>query len=245
VSVRVGIRGIVQGVVLVTLAASPAAAHVDVLPAEAVVNTAQEFVLRVPVEREVATTGVRVTFPKQLVVVRFATTPGWSRRTVAAADGSIAGVVYRGGRAGRDEYAEFRLIATPIETGTASWKVEQTSADGLVKPWTGPPEKEGATSESGPSQPGPAPVTRFVATASAVAAAATSGSDDSSPAGIWLGVIAIVIAGAGLAATGFLWSTRPMALPPDGPDDALPEAAPEPKAQPVAKSRPAPKRRRG
>jgi uncharacterized protein YcnI len=235
------LRGFLPGVVIATLAAGAATAHVDVLPAETTVNEAHEFVIRVPTEREVATTGVRVTFPIQLVVVRFAATPGWTRRTVTASDGGIGGVVYQGGRAGQDEYAEFRLLATPVEAGTALWKVEQTYADGVVKRWTGPAEKEGEpVVESGPADPGPSPSTSFVAAPSAPAASDGSG-DDSSPAGIWLGIIAIGIAGAAIAATGFLWSTRPMSLPPDdGP--AAPVASDPP---PAPKKKPPQQHRRG
>lgn len=224
-------RGIFLGAAIGALAAGTATAHVEVLPAEATVNAVQEFVIRVPVEGAVATTRVRVTFPKQVVVVRFATSPGWSRRTVAAADGGIGGVVYEGGRARPDEYAEFRLLATPIEPGPALWKVEQTSADGTTKPWTGPPRDESDPgAESGPSTPGPAPATRFLPAPSAGTATAK---DESSPAGIWLGIVAIGIAAASLMGMGFLWSSRPMRLPPDG------EPLPVP-----AEKRPA-KRRRG
>jgi Domain of unkown function (DUF1775) len=241
--VRKALRGIVPGICFAVLLAATAAAHVDVLPAEATVNEAREFVIQVPVEREVATTRVKVTFPKQMVVVRFAATPGWTRRTIAAADGSIAGVVYDG-RVGRDEYAEFRLIATPVEQGSATWKVEQTYSDGVVKPWTGPPDEEGQASvETGPSDPGPAPVTRFVATASAAPASAGGTNDDSSPAGIWLGIIAIGIAGAALTAAGFLWSTRPMTLPAE--DALADEPSPAPAKPPAPPKRPGAKRRRG
>lgn len=245
---RISVRGLIPGIVIAALAAGTATAHVDILPAEATINEVHEFVIRVPTEREnIATTAIRVTFPKKIVVVRFASSPGWTRRTVPAADGSIAGVIYQGGSLRGDEYAEFRLLATPVELGTAQWKVQQTYADGLVKPWTGPLESEGtASAESAPSAPGPAPLTTFVETASAPAASPGAPSDDSSPAGIWLGIIAIGIAGAAIAATGFLWSTRPMPLPPDdepeAPAPASAEAAPAP-TPPTAK--PARKRRRG
>lgn len=245
-SMRKRLRGFIPGVVIAILATGAATAHVDVLPAEAVVGEAHEFVIRVPTEREgIATTGVRVAFPKQVVVVRFAVAPGWTRRTVTASDGSIEGVVYQGGRVGRDEYAEFRLIATPVEAGTARWKVEQTYADGVVKPWTGPAEKEGEpVAESGPTDPGPSPSTTFVATPSAAAAAGGSG-DDSSPAAIWLGIIAIGIAGGAIVATGFLWSTRPMPLPPDDEQVVPAPAASDPAPGSAPKGNPPHKRRSG
>jgi hypothetical protein len=179
-----------------------------------------------------------------VTVVSFATAPGWSRRTIANPDGTIGAVVYDRGRIGRDEYAEFRLLATPTEAGTVSWKVEQTYADGVTKPWTGPPEKEGeATVETGPSARGPAPATRLVARAEAEAGtpAPAGGGKGSSPAGIWLGVIAIGIAAAAAVGVGFLWSSRPMPLPPDDEPAATPDpehAAPEAASRGVAPKRP-------
>jgi len=233
-------RGLVLGTAVAAAWAGSAAAHVDVLPEEAVTGQAQEFAVRVPSERDVDTVRVRIVFPRRITIVRFATTPGWSRRTVARPDGTIGGVVYEGGRVGRDEYAEFRLLATPTEVGTAVWRVEQTYADGVTKPWTGPPEEEGETTgETGPSAQGPAPATRVVAEAPSTAAPAAPG-DDSSPAGIWLGIIAIGIAGAAAAGVGFLWSSRPMPLPPDD------EPAAEPDREVAqASRRRSPKRRRG
>jgi hypothetical protein len=239
------VRGLVLTAAIGGTAAGSAAAHVDVLPAESVVNEAHEFVIRVPSERDVPTSRVRITFARRVIVVRFATAPGWTRRTIANPDGTIGGVVYEGGRIDPDEYAEFRLLATPIQVGTALWKVEQTYADGVTKPWTGPPEKEGETTgETGPSTRGPAPATRFVAKATTSTAAAPAAGDDSSPAGIWLGVIAIGIAGAAAAGVGFLWSSRPMPLPPD---DGSPAEDPEPEHEaPTAPSpHKPPKHRRG
>ena len=56
-----------------------------------------------------------------------------------------------------ERYVDFHVLGTPFESGTAVWKTRQTYADGLVKPWTGPPEKPGEEApESGPTDPGPA-----------------------------------------------------------------------------------------
>lgn len=204
--------------VLLALAA-PAAAHVDVLPAEVERDAAVEFTVRVPTERELATTGVRIDIPEQVTVYAFAEPPpGWTMRLVRGDDGRFRAVVYSGGRIGVRRYADFRMLGTPFGSGTAVWKARQTYADGLVKPWIASPEAAGeSTPESGPSDPGPAASVAIVAPGALGTAAPARAveEDDGSGAAIWLGVIAIAVSGLSLLALGFLWSTRPATLPGD------------------------------
>src|SRR5262249_58784933 len=92
----------------------------------------------------------------------------------------------------------------------------ETWAEGRVKPGTGAPEAPGqASRESGPTAPGPASAMQIV-TASQLSTgqATSSGGDDSSGAGIWLGIIAIAIAATAAVGVGLLWSSRPATLPP-------------------------------
>jgi uncharacterized protein YcnI len=213
-------RRAILTLVLLGGAAVPAAAHVEVLPAEAEVQQAQQFTVRVPTERPLPTTAVQVTFPPQVTVYAFEDPPpGWRMRVLLTADGRNRGVEYTGGRIGVGRYQDFHFLGTPTRPGTAVWRARQTYADGKVKPWTGPPERPGAVSqETGPTQPGPAASTRILTAAEAAQAtapAAQGDSDDSSDAGIWLGVIAIGVAALAALGTGLLWSTRPARLPED------------------------------
>ena len=209
------------GVLVASLAAvAPATAHVEVLPARVEQGVALELTVRVPTERNLPTTAVQVQFPSQVTVYSFGVPPpGWTVRPQLATDGRYRGVVFRGGTIGVGRFADFTMLATPFETGTVAWKVRQTYADGQVKPWTGPPEQEGGTSqETGPSAPGPAARMEIVAAGTAVpgAPAAVAGrDDDDSGAAIWLGVIAIAIAALAAIGVGLLWSTRPARLPED------------------------------
>lgn len=196
--------------------ASTATAHIDVLPTEATEGEAERFTVRVPSERELATTEVRVTFPPQLIVYSVDPAPGWSARMLLRRDGRSRGVVFRGGRIPQDQFAEFGLLATPLETGTALWRSEQVYADGLVKPWTGPPEEPGEISgESAPEDPGPssATVVSPAGAANAATAIVQASSDDRAP--LWLAAIAVVIASAAAIAVGVLWAGRPARLPGD------------------------------
>ena len=129
---------------LAGVTAGPAVGHVEVLPATVTQNTFTEFTARVPTERDVATTAVRITFPPQVTVSKFAAPPaGWTLRETLADDGRTTGVVYRGGTIGVGRYVDFAFLGVGFDTGTTIWKATQTYADGEVKAWTGPPEVPG------------------------------------------------------------------------------------------------------
>jgi uncharacterized protein YcnI len=214
-------------------AASPAAAHVDVLPRTVTQGEAVELTARVPNERPAATVEVRIAFPPQVTVFSIGAPPaGWRTLTLRAPDGRLRGVRYVGGRIRAGRYADFTFLATPFESGTAVFRTEQAHADRTVSRWTGPPETAGdpAPGEPEAGGPGPAPAIEVVAegagqgaTEGAAEGAAVGGDADedaSSGAGVWLGVIAIAIAAGAALFTGFLWSTRPARLPEDDPEDA-------------------------
>lgn len=199
--------------------AGAALGHVEVLPGAVAANEAAEFTIRVPTERDIPTTRVRVQFPPQVTVFRFADPPpGWSVTPLRRGDGRFSGVVYSGGSIPVNGYADFQVLGTPFEEGLALWPARQTYADGQVKPWTGPPELPGQaeTPESGPTEPGPTAAVEIGPPGSSPGATAGDDSDDGTDAGIWLGVIAIAIALLSALAVGFLWSTRPARLPQDG-----------------------------
>lgn len=204
---------IVLGVALLS-AAAPANAHIDVLPAALTVGEATELTVRVPTERDVPTTAVRVDVPSQVTVYSVGEPPpGWTVRTLKGTDGRIAAIVWSGGSIPPGRYADFTVLGTPFTAGEAVWPARQTYGDGRVKPWTGPAEGE-AAAESGPTDPGPAPRTTISAEGTAPAGAVAAG-DDESGAAVWLGVIAIAIAALAALGTGLLWSTRPARLPGD------------------------------
>jgi hypothetical protein len=202
--------------------AGRASAHVEVLPAEVAQGTPVQFTVRVPTEGTVATTRVTIQLPPQITVYAFGPPPpGWRATPIRAANGKFATVVYTGGRIGPARYADFTMLGTPFESGDALWKVNQTFADGVTKPWTGPPEQPGVESpETGPSEQGPSALVKVLepgatpADAAAAGSGGSGGGDDSGTA-IWLGVIAIGISLLAVLATGFLWSTRPAKLPAD------------------------------
>lgn len=182
-------------------------AHVDVLPVEVEAAAPQAFTIRVPSEREVPTGSVRVDFPPQVAVASFGVTSGWRTRPLRAPGGRLRGVVYSDGAIGAGRYAEFEVLGTPSEEGTAVWRGAQTYADGVVKRWSGPPEEAGvAPTETGPDAPGPAAATRVRAPGT-LTASPTDGAGF--PTGIVLASIAMVISVGAIALTVHLWRSGP------------------------------------
>jgi uncharacterized protein YcnI len=214
---RWAVRVVVACAALVVVA--PASAHVVVLPSVVPEGSPTEFTLEVP-------TAVRVVFPPQVSVYSFQVPPpGFTVTPVYAKNQSLIGVIYRGTIPVGD-YEDFHFLGTPFSTGQTLWPAYQTYADGLVKPWDGPPEAPGAVSvENGATQPGPTSAVQVVAAGTATTSGtqssgltATTSGGSSSGTSVWLGVIAVVIALGAAAAVGLLWATRPVRLPDDDPD---------------------------
>lgn len=204
---------------LVVSAAAPggALAHVDVLPSEVSEGVAERFTIRVPTERPLATTAVRIDFPETIAVYAVRPLAGWRVQALEAPDGRLRGVVYREGRIGVGEYQDFEVLGTPTSPGVAPWPVFQTYADGVIKPWTDEPEEPGATRlETGAADPGPAAATVVGPPGGVEASSSGTGTAEAgSGAGIWLGVIAIGVAALAALGVGLLWSSRPAPLPED------------------------------
>jgi uncharacterized protein YcnI len=220
---RLMVRAAVCAAALIIVA--PASAHVVVLPSVAPEGTPTEFTLQVPTERNLPTTSVRVMFPPQVSVYSFQVpSVGFTVTPILAKNQSIIGAVFRG-TIPVGEYQAFHFLGTPFSTGQTLWPAYQTYADGLIKPWNGPVEKPGSVSvETGPTQPGPTSAVEIVKAGTSTVAATGGGSGGSggtgSDSGIWLGIIAIVIAIGAAVAAGLLWATRPVRLRDDESDSA-------------------------
>lgn len=116
-----------------------ASAHVTVKPNQVGVGAWQTFNVSVPVERDVATVGIRLVIPAGLEYVTPNVKPGWKVDTVKMGEGEEAMVheiIWTGGSipAGmRDDF--FFSAHVPAEEGTLQWKAYQTYADGTIVSW--------------------------------------------------------------------------------------------------------------
>ncbi len=125
--------------------ASAAQAHVNVYPKETTTGAYEKYTVRVPVEKDVNTTKVKVEFPAQVKVSTVQPIPGWSYEFEKDKDGRNTALVWTATDGGikAHEFVEFAFVgANPKEAGTLSWKAYQTYADGEVVEWTGAPDSK-------------------------------------------------------------------------------------------------------
>src|SRR5688500_13570725 len=139
----------------VLVLSAPALAHVTVQPNEGVVGAFARFVVRVPNERDDAsTTKVTVEFPP-LAFVSFEPKDGWKRSTeTVESDEPIdvfgeevtegtGSVTWSGGEIGVGEFDEFGFSARmPDGEETLTFNAIQTYSSGEVVEWTGAPDSE-------------------------------------------------------------------------------------------------------
>jgi uncharacterized protein YcnI len=126
--------------------ALPASAHVRVFPD---VNNQQipacsfaTFVVRVPVEKNVATNRIDVSIPKGVIVFGVQPKPGWQFK-LERTKGVVTTISWTGGRLLPEEFDLFAfLAAAPKVAGPIAWDAVQYYEDGSVVRWTGAPGSE-------------------------------------------------------------------------------------------------------
>lgn len=135
---RAFLRGVVAAGLAFLLGYASAAAHVSILPDHLVPGSEAKLTFRVPVEREVATTGLEISFPEDLEVLLFQPKPGWTYEVVRDSSGRITGVIWSGGQIRPGEFDEFTvLVRIPDREGQLALTVRHTYADGQVVTWEG------------------------------------------------------------------------------------------------------------
>ena len=144
------------GVVALLLLGPAAQAHVTVQPNEAPAGAFFKFVVRVPNERDDAsTTKVRVVFPENLIFTSFQPKEGWTRTVKmkkldepieafgAEIDEVVGSVTWSGGSIDPGEFDEFGFsVRAPEEAGELEFPAYQTYDSGEVVEWTGPADAE-------------------------------------------------------------------------------------------------------
>ena len=140
VNVRVGVLlGVAAGALL---AASSALAHAEISPPVALSKSTQLFTLAVPNEKEgLRTTGVQLTPPGGFGIDSFIPAAGWKRTVASTGTGestAIQKVTWTGGHVPTEEDAVFQFLASPDESRSYTFSVEQTYSDGSIVDWSGP-----------------------------------------------------------------------------------------------------------
>ena len=120
---------------LLSFAAAHATVKTEMGQSESGAGKSETYRLQVPVEKDIATTRVRLVIPAGVGISRFQVTPGFARTVTTNADGLVTEVVWTGNIAPM-EYARFFFQAkNPEVADELVWKVYQTYADGSVVAW--------------------------------------------------------------------------------------------------------------
>ena len=135
-------------VLVVLLATLPIVAHAHVRVFPDVGNTQAPacgyttFIVRVPVEKPIATTRIDLFIPKGVIVYAVQPKPNW-QYNLQTTRGVITMITWSGGRLLPHEFDEFAfLAATPKVAGTVNWDAWQYYEDGSIVKWTGNPKAE-------------------------------------------------------------------------------------------------------
>ncbi len=136
------LRLVVLSTFLTLAVASVANAHVRVLPEEVPADSFEVFTVRVPTEKDIPTTEIRVEVPEGFTVSRVEPVPGWDYELEEEA-GVVRAITWSGGEIGETEFRQFDIQGkTPAEPGEYPWNAYQTYEDGEVVEWIGPENSE-------------------------------------------------------------------------------------------------------
>ena len=176
------------------LVPSTARAHVTVWPRTASHGAYERYVVRVPNEKDVATTRVEIRFPAEVRISSFLDVAGWKLEVLTDSAGKITGAVWTGNLPPK-RFVEFPFVAVnPKEGARVVWPAFQTYAGNEIVEWTGPEgSKTPASVTTLTARPAAAPA------ADTTARAAASGGGSSMPLYVSLAALALALVSLGFS----------------------------------------------
>jgi uncharacterized protein YcnI len=117
-----------------------ASAHVTVVPNSSITGAWETYTIKVPVEKEMATTKFTVKVPTGLEIESYQPVPGWNYSTEKNANGKVKTFTFEATGEGilPGQFQQFVFVAKNPATATkAAWDAYQYYKDGSVVEWTG------------------------------------------------------------------------------------------------------------
>ncbi|HEY4219199.1 MAG TPA: YcnI family protein [Gemmatimonadaceae bacterium] len=131
------LAAIAATIALVLVVPALALAHAVVYPRASTPGAYERYVLRVPNEKNVATTKVELHFPTDVRVTGFEDVPGWNLEVVRDSAKAIVAAIWTGNLP-PERFVEFPFIAVNPKTNTKiQWPAYQTYEGNQVVEWTG------------------------------------------------------------------------------------------------------------
>ncbi len=182
--------------VVCALVPAVAHAHVTVWPRTASHGAYERYVVRVPNEKDVATTRVEIRFPAEVRISSFLDVPGWKLEVVTDSAGKITGAVWTGNLPPK-RFVEFPFVAVnPKEGARVVWPAFQTYEGNQIVEWTGP---EGSKTPASVTTLTARPATGAAADSTARRAVASNGGGSSTPLYVSLAALALALVSLGLS----------------------------------------------
>ena len=119
---------------------SMASAHVTVMPKSSSTGAWETYTLKVPVEKDVATTKVTVKAPAGVEIMSYQPVPGWTYSSEKDASGKVKTFTFEATGEGiqSGQFQQFVFTAkNPDKATKAAWDSFQYYKDGSIVEWTG------------------------------------------------------------------------------------------------------------
>ncbi|MBV7506757.1 DUF1775 domain-containing protein [Bacillus sp. sid0103] len=128
------------------LFSSVASAHVTVVPKTSTTGAWETYTVKVPVEKDVATTKVTIKAPAGVEIMSYQPVPGWKYSDEKDANGIVKSFTFEATGEGilPGQFQQFTFVGkNPDDATKAAWDAFQYYKDGSIVEWTG---DEGADS---------------------------------------------------------------------------------------------------
>jgi uncharacterized protein YcnI len=130
----------IPAVVSLFFFSSLASAHVTVIPKTSTTGAWETYTLKVPVEKEVATTKVTIKAPQGVEIMSYQPVPGWTYSSEKDASGKVKTFTFEATGEGiqAGQFQQFVFVGkNPEKAAKAAWDAFQYYKDGSVVEWTG------------------------------------------------------------------------------------------------------------
>ncbi|NPC91533.1 DUF1775 domain-containing protein [Bacillus sp. WMMC1349] len=118
----------------------PASAHVTIKPKESATGSWETYTMKVPVEKNIATTKVVLSMPKGVEFQQYEPVQGWKVISETGKNGKVIRVTWEAKNGGikPGEFQQFTFTAkNPDKEQKAAWDAYQYYKDGSIVEWTG------------------------------------------------------------------------------------------------------------
>lgn len=119
---------------------SIASAHVTVVPNTSKTSALETYTVKVPVEKNSATTKITLKVPAGLEIESYQPVPGWKFSSVKDASGKTKTITFAATGEGilPGQFQQFTFVAkNPDKPGKIAWDAFQFYKDGSIVEWTG------------------------------------------------------------------------------------------------------------